>query len=77
MNSQVTSDPNVMLGKPVIFGTRITVESILQRLAAGETVEEIVDSHPNLSAEAIQDGLAYAAEALGHEVVHGLPGEAA
>jgi uncharacterized protein (DUF433 family) len=37
----INSDPSVMMGKPVITGTRITVESILEKLAAGETVEQI------------------------------------
>jgi len=45
----VVSDPSVMMGKPVITGTRITVELILEKLAAGETVDQIVESHPRLS----------------------------
>lgn len=50
----IVSDPHVMLGKPVIVGTRITIELILERLAAGETVEQILDAHPRLTREAIQ-----------------------
>ena len=42
----IVSDPNVMMGKPVIAGTRITVELILEKLAAGETIEQILDAHP-------------------------------
>ncbi|MBP9664820.1 MAG: DUF433 domain-containing protein [Pyrinomonadaceae bacterium] len=49
----INSDPNVMMGKPVIAGTRITVELILEKLAAGETVEQILDAHPRLTREAI------------------------
>ena len=40
----IESDPNVMMGKPVIAGTRITVELVLEKLAAGETVEQILDA---------------------------------
>ncbi len=50
----IRSDPKVMMGKPVIAGTRITVELIVEKLAAGETVEQILDEHPNLTAEAIR-----------------------
>ncbi|MBW4690078.1 MAG: DUF433 domain-containing protein [Komarekiella atlantica HA4396-MV6] len=54
----VVSDPKVMMGKPVIVGTRITVELILEKLAAGETPEQILESHPRLTREAIQAALA-------------------
>jgi len=60
----IVSDPNVMMGKPVILGTRITVELILEKLSAGETIEQILDAHPRLTREAIQAALAFAAEAL-------------
>jgi len=50
----IVSDPNVMMGKPVIAGTRITVELILEKLAAGETVEQLLEAHPRLTREAIQ-----------------------
>jgi uncharacterized protein (DUF433 family) len=56
----VVSDPKVMMGKPVIVGTRITVELILEKLAAGETPEQILESHPRLTREAIQAALAFA-----------------
>jgi uncharacterized protein (DUF433 family) len=61
----IQTDPSVMLGKPVVAGTRITVEFILEKLAAGETVEQILDAHPRLTREAILAALAYAARALG------------
>ena len=67
---RVVSDPNVMMGKPVIRGTRITVELILEKLAAGETVGQILDAHPRLTREAIQAALALAAEALRADVVY-------
>jgi uncharacterized protein (DUF433 family) len=59
----IVSDPNVMMGKPVVIGTRITVELILEKLAAGETVEQIIDAHPRLTREAVQAALAFAKEA--------------
>jgi len=66
----IVSNPTVMMGKPVIAGTRITVELILEKLAAGETVEQILDAHPRLTREAIQAALAFAAEALRADVVY-------
>jgi putative addiction module component (TIGR02574 family) len=64
----IESDPAVMLGKPVIRGTRITVELILRKLGAGETMEQIIESHPRLSSEQIRAALAYAAESLARSV---------
>ena len=58
------SDPSVMMGKPVVVGTRITVELILEKLAAGETVEQILEAHPRLTRKAVLAALAYAAEAM-------------
>ena len=66
----VVSNPGVMMGKPVIAGTRITVELILEKLAAGETVEQIVEAHPRLTADAIRAALAFAADALRADVIY-------
>jgi uncharacterized protein (DUF433 family) len=65
----IVSDPNVMLGKPVVAGTRITVELILRKLGAGETIEQILDSHPRLTREAVFSALEFAADALGAQIV--------
>lgn len=54
----IVSNPAVMMGKPVIAGTRVTVELVLEKLAAGETVEQILEAHPRLTREAIQAALA-------------------
>ncbi|BAY10962.1 DUF433 domain-containing protein [Calothrix sp. NIES-2098] len=70
MKQLVVSDPKVMMGKPVIVGTRITVELILEKLAAGETPEQILESHPRLTREAIQAALAFAVEALRYDVIY-------
>jgi uncharacterized protein (DUF433 family) len=66
----IQSNPSVMMGKPVIAGTRITVEHILEKLAAGETVEQILDAHPRLTKDAIQAALDFAAKALKADVVY-------
>jgi uncharacterized protein (DUF433 family) len=66
----IISDPTIMMGKPIIAGTRITVEHVLDKLAAGETVEQIVDAHPRLTREAVFAAIAYAAEVLKSEIVY-------
>ena len=60
----IQSDPSVMMGKPVVAGTRITVELILEKLAAGETVEQMLEAHPRLTREAISAALLFAAQSL-------------
>ena len=72
MAKLIASNPDIMMGKPVIAGTRITVESILERLAAGESHQQILAAHPRLTPDAIQAALAYAAE-LAQERVLPLP----
>ena len=59
-----------MMGKPVVVGTRITVELILDKLAAGESIEQILDAHPRLTREAIQAALSFAGAALRADVVY-------
>ncbi len=66
----ISSDPKIMMGKPVIAGTRITVELILQKLAAGETTDQILEAHPRLTSKAIKAALAFAAEALRADVTY-------
>lgn len=76
MNKKLTdiirSDPAVMMGKPVIVGTRITVESILEKLAAGETMEQILNSHPRLTEEAVRAAIAFAADSLRSDIIYPL-----
>jgi len=66
-----------MMGKPVIAGMRITVESILEKLGAGETPEQIITAHPRLTHQAIQASAAFAAKALRTDVVYPLVEQAA
>ncbi|GIK20737.1 MAG: DUF433 domain-containing protein [Ignavibacteriota bacterium] len=70
MEQHIISDPNVMMGKPVVAGTRITVELILEKLSAGETIEQIIKSHPHLTKEGIQAALNFAAKALKADVIY-------
>jgi len=66
----IKSDPRVMMGKPVIKGTRVTVELILEKLATRETVEQIIDEHPRITTEGVYAALAFASEALRADVVY-------
>lgn len=59
-----------MMGKPVIAGTRIPVELILEKLGAGETVEQLLEAYPRLTEEAIRAALLFAAQALRADVVY-------
>ena len=61
-----------MMGKSVIAGTRIAVELILEKLAAGETIEQILAAHPHLTQEAIQAACTFAARVLRTDVVYPL-----
>jgi uncharacterized protein (DUF433 family) len=60
MNNLIQSDSSKIMGKPVIAGTRITVELILEKLAAGESIEQILDSHPRLTREGVFAALDFA-----------------
>ena len=65
--NRIESSPNVMLGKPVIKGTRVTVELILKKLAAGFTMEQILQSYEHLTQEDILASLDYAADVISKE----------
>ena len=64
---RIVIDPQVMLGKPVIRGTRITVELILRKLGEGATEAELLDGYPGLHVGDIRAALTYAADTLAHE----------
>ena len=76
MKQTIVSDPDILMGKPVVAGTRITVELILDKLAAGETIEQILEAHPRLTREGISAALAFAAAALRADVVYPVSTEA-
>ncbi|MBI1827140.1 MAG: DUF433 domain-containing protein [Planctomycetes bacterium] len=68
-STRVELNPKVMLGKPVIRGTRIPVELILRKLSEGACEEDLLDSYPRLTRADIQAALSYAADTLAHEDV--------
>jgi uncharacterized protein (DUF433 family) len=61
----ITSDPGILGGKPVIAGTRISVQLILEKLRDGWTVDELLDDYPQLSREQIAAALGFAAQSMG------------
>ena len=73
----IEANPKVMMGKPVVAGTRITVELILEKLAAGETIEHLLEAHPRLTREGVLAALDYAAHVLRSDVLYPVPRDAA
>ena len=71
------SDPQVMMGKPVVAGTRLTVDLILEKLGSGESIEAVLASHPRLTREGVLAALRFAAQALRAEVVYPLSAKSA
>ena len=66
----IQSDPSIMMGKPVIAGTRVTVELVLEKLGSGETVEQILQAHPRLTREGVLAAVRFGAEALRADVAY-------
>lgn len=66
--NHISIDPNIMLGKPVIKGTRIPVELVVRKIGEGALTEDLLDAYPNISKEDIQAALLYAADNLANEV---------
>ncbi len=64
---RIEVNPKVMLGKPVIRGTRVPVELVLRKLGEGATDEELLDAYPQLTREDLLAAIRYAADAVGHE----------
>jgi uncharacterized protein (DUF433 family) len=67
INNMIEIKPAVMLGKPVIKNTRISVELIVRKLGEGATIGDLIDGYPNLSEEAIHAALIYAADIIADE----------
>lgn len=66
MSDRIIIDPEICNGKPVVKGTRITVQTILEYLAAGDSVEEILEEHPKLSRPDVEACLDYASKIMGN-----------
>lgn len=66
----IHSDPEVLLGKPVIKGTRLSIEFLLGLLAVGWTQEQILDNYPTLTPEALRAAFAFASESMQEESLY-------
>lgn len=68
--ARIVSHPDILAGKPVVRGTRISVEVILDKLAAGESVAQVLDAHPRLTEADVAAALRFAADLLRADVVY-------
>ena len=66
-SDRITANPDIMLGKPVVKGTRITVELLLTKLGDGASAEELLSAYPHLHREDIMPALACSADVVGRE----------
>lgn len=66
----IRSDPSIMMGKPVVVGTRVTVELILEKLGAGETIDQVLQEHPRLTREAVLAAIRFGSQALRADVAY-------
>lgn len=66
---RIEINPNVMMGKPVIKGTRITVELVLLKLGEGATEADLLDAYPRLTRDDIRAAITYAADTVAHEEI--------
>ena len=64
-SSLITSDPEILGGKPVIAGTRISVQLILEKLGAGWSIQDLLEDYPHLTRDQIIAAIAYAASVMG------------
>jgi uncharacterized protein (DUF433 family) len=69
MYTRIVSDPAVLGGKPVVKGTRISVEFLLELFASGATRADVLKGYPHLTAEDVEEALRYAADVLKHDRV--------
>ena len=65
----ITRDPNVMLGKPIVKGTRITVELLMRKMAGGYSIEKLLESYPHISKEQILAAFEYTADVIANEEI--------
>jgi putative addiction module CopG family antidote len=76
-SGMIESNPNILSGKPVVAGTRITVELILDKLGAGESIEQLLEAHPRLTRQDVLSAISFASETLRADVVYPLSGSVA
>ena len=70
ISQHIEINPKILMGKPVIKGTRISVEMILEKLSAGETENDLLQAHPHITKEDIKAALAFAAQSLKGENIY-------
>jgi uncharacterized protein (DUF433 family) len=68
-HARIAADPAVMMGKPCIKGTRITVELVLRKLGSGRLFADLLDAYPQLTEEDLRAALVFAADYLQHETI--------
>jgi uncharacterized protein (DUF433 family) len=68
-HARISANPAVMMGKPCIKGTRITVELILRKLGAGRSLADLLEAYPHLTEDDLRAALAFAADYMQHETV--------
>jgi len=66
MSERVAVHPDICNGKPVVRGTRITVQTVLEFLAAGDSIEDVLEEYPSLTREDVQACLDYASKVMGN-----------
>lgn len=69
----IHSDPEILVGKPTVKGTRLAVDFILRLFAAGWTEQQVLENYPSLTREALRAIFAYAAESMGQELFYQVP----
>ena len=69
MFNHIAYNPQILSGKPHIIGTRLSIEFILELFASGATRDEVLKAYPQLTAEAVEEALKYAAQAVKNEVL--------
>ena len=66
----IRSDPDVMMGKPVVEGTRVAAEAILEELGAGRSIEQLLEAHPRLTGEGVLAAVRFGAAVLRADVAY-------
>lgn len=69
MFTHIAYDPNILGGKPHVAGTRLSIEFILELFASGATKDEVLKAYPQLTGEAVEEALKYAAQSVKNEVL--------
>ncbi len=72
----IHSDPDILVGKPVVKGTRLSVEFLLGLFASGWTEQQVLENYPTLTPEALHAVFAFAAESVQHEALYTIPPQA-